>query len=152
MKLSECLTENAVVVQMSARDKREILAGLVNLIEQTDGLMDTKSLLDEIMQREELGSTGIGKGVAIPHVHLEEIAEMHVAMMTTARGVDYGAIDDQPCRIFIMVAAPDRDRENYLHLLAEVSRLFRHDEVRESVLKAETPAALLEALRSAEGA
>lgn len=152
MKLSECLMEKAVVVQVSAGDKSEIFAGLVNLIEQTNGIMDTNSLLNEVAQREKLGSTGIGKGVAIPHVHLEEITEMHVAMMTTSRGVDYGAIDDEPCRIFIMVAAPDRDREAYLHLLAEVSRLFRHDHVRDAVLKAATALDLIEVLREAESA
>ncbi|MHC4713783.1 MAG: PTS sugar transporter subunit IIA [Planctomycetota bacterium] len=150
MKLSECLIEKAMVVQTSVGDKREILAGLVALIEQTDGVMDSASLLDEVEQREELGSTGIGKGVAIPHVHLKNVSELHVAMMTSAGGVDFGAIDDEPCRIFIMVVAPDSSREAYLQLLAEVSRLFREDTVRDGVLAAGTPSELLEVLRNAE--
>jgi PTS system nitrogen regulatory IIA component len=139
-----------MVVQTSVGDKREILAGLVALIEQTDGVMDSASLLDEVEQREELGSTGIGKGVAIPHVHLKNVSELHVAMMTSAGGVDFGAIDDEPCRIFIMVVAPDSSREAYLQLLAEVSRLFREDTVRDGVLAAGTPSELLEVLRNAE--
>ena len=142
--------EKATAVQVTAVDKREILAGLIALIEQTNGIMDTASLLAEVMRREELGSTGIGKGVAIPHVHLENVNELHVAMMTSTSGVDFGAIDDEPCRIFIMVVAPDSKRETYLQLLAEVSRLFRHDEVREAALESQTPAELLDVLRKSE--
>ncbi len=150
MKLSECLTESALAVGVSASDKREILSTLVDLLEESDAGVDPGSLLSEVHKREKLGSTGIGKGVAIPHVHLDEITQMHVAMITTSEGIDYDAIDDEPCRIFIIVVAPDQDRETYLHLLAQVSRLFRHDEVRREVLKAETAEELLEALRRGE--
>lgn len=150
MKLSECLSQKAVVTQVVATDKREILAGLVALIELTDGVMDSASLLEEVETREKLGSTGIGKGVAIPHVHLDNISQMHVAMMTTSEGVDFDAIDSDPCRIFIMVVAPDSSRQTYLQLLAEVSRLFRHEEVRDSVLAAGAPDELLDVLREAE--
>lgn len=152
MKLSECLTEKAMAMQVVATDKREILAGLVALIEQTDGVMDSAGLLEEVQVREKLGSTGIGKGVAIPHVHLADVSKLHVAMMTTSEGVDFDAIDGDPCRIFIMVVAPDSSRQIYLRLLAEVSRLFRHDEVRDSVLAAGAPGELLDVLREAESA
>ncbi len=142
--------EKAMAVQVAVSDKREILAGLVALIEQTDGVMDSASLLAEMEKREELGSTGIGKGVAIPHVHLKNVSELHVAMMTASSGVDFGAIDDEPCRIFIMVVAPDSGRESYLQLLAEVSRLFRDDSVRDAALAAGSSTELIETLKKAE--
>jgi PTS system nitrogen regulatory IIA component len=140
-----------MITQAAAGDKREILSGLIALVEMTNGVMDAASLLAEFVEREELGSTGIGKGVAIPHVHLENVTELHVAMMTTSSGVDYDAIDDEPCRIFIMVVAPDSEREVYLQLLAAVSRLFREDDVRDAVLAAGSSAELLEILTRAEG-
>lgn len=150
MKLSESLAENAVEVQARVTTKQEVLRQLVTLIERTDGFADAESLLAEISEREELGSTGIGKSVAIPHVHLENVHEMHVAMMTTSSGVDFDAIDDEPCRIFIMVVAPDSDREQYLTLLAEISRLFRNDDVRKEVLAAQSVPELMEVLLKSE--
>ncbi len=150
MKLSECLVEAAVEVQSALSGKDEVLAQMIELMEKTDGFMDRETLLSEITEREALGSTGIGRGVAIPHVHLESVDKLHVAMMTTGAGVDYGAIDDEPCRIFIMVVAPDSDREGYLKLLAEVSRLFNRDEVRDAVVGASSPAELLEILADSE--
>ncbi|MCD6405590.1 MAG: PTS sugar transporter subunit IIA [Planctomycetes bacterium] len=150
MKLSESLAENAVEVQTRASTKQEALAQLVALVERTDGFADADSLLAEISEREELGSTGIGKSVAIPHVHLENVHEMHVAMMTSSSGIDFDAIDDEPCRIFIMVVAPDSDREQYLTLLAEISRLFRNEDVRSEVLAAQSVPELIEVLRKSE--
>lgn len=151
VKLSECLLEEAMEVQSTLRAKSQVFSALVGLVEMTDGGLDAASLLAEIEEREALGSTGIGKGVAIPHVHLESVKEMHVAMMTTSSGVDYGAIDDEPCRIFIMVVAPDADRDQYLTLLSEISRLFRHDDVREAVLAAGSAPELIELLQESEG-
>ena len=150
MKLSECLIPEAVEAQVSASDKNACLERLVDLLEHTDGFMDRDKLVKEIKEREALGSTGIGKGVAIPHIHIDGVDRLHVSMMTTGSGVDFDAIDDEPCRIFIMVVAPDSQREMYLQLLSEVSRLFREDDVRESVLSAGDTSGLIGAIENAE--
>lgn len=150
MKLSDYLNEQTVEVQSTISSARAVLERLVTLVEAPCVFMDPARLLEEISEREKLGSTGIGEGVAIPHVHLEHVDAMHVAMLTAEEGIDFAAIDDKPCRIFIIVVAPDDDREGYLRLLSEVSRLLRRESARESLLGAKSAVEFLAALREAE--
>ena len=152
MKLSECLSEKSVEVQAPVSKQEHVFERLVGLIQAQGCFMDTEDLLAEILERERLGSTGIGEGVAIPHIHKVGIESIHIAMMTAKSGVDFDAIDDKPCRIFLMVAAPDSDRQGYLRLLSEVSRLLRREHVRNAILSAATPADLLNIIRDAEKA
>ena len=150
MKLTDYLSEKNVEANASLSSSATVLARLVKLVETPGEFMDSKMLLAEIKEREKLGSTGIGEGVAIPHVHLKSVSDTHVALMTTKGGVDFGAIDDKQCRIFIMVVAPDADREGYLRILSAVSGLMRREDVREGILSAKNAAELLKALRKAE--
>jgi PTS system fructose-specific IIC component len=152
VKLSECLNEKNVEVQAAVANREQVFERLVGLVEAQGRFMDPKDLLSEVLERENLGSTGIGEGVAIPHVHKAGIDSIHVAMMTAKSGVDFDAIDDKPCRIFLMVAAPDSDRQGYLRLLSEVSRLLRRESVRNSILTASTAQALLNTIRESEQA
>jgi len=150
VKLINCLNEKTVEVRSTLKERGPILSRLVALVLATAGFMDPDALLGEIEAREKLGSTGIGQGVAIPHVHLKGIEGLHVAMMTVPGGVDFGAMDDMPCNIFIIVVGPDEDREGYLKLLAEVSRLLSKEKTRGTLLAAKTPAELLATIRDAE--
>lgn len=150
MKLTEYLSEKNVEANVALSSSSTVLARLVKLIQAPGEFMDSKTLLSEIKEREKLGSTGIGEGVAIPHVHLQSIAETHVALLTTKIGIDFGAIDDKSCRIFIIVVAPGSDREGYLRILSAVSGLMRRENVRESILAARNSAELLKAIQQAE--
>lgn len=150
MKLTECLTEKTVEVGSTSKDPKAILSRLVDIVLSGGAFMAVPALLAQIEAREKLGSTGIGEGVAIPHVHVKGIKKLNVAMMTVPAGVEFDAIDGQPCSIFIIVVGPDEDREGYLKLLAEVARILRQPSVRKAVLAAKTPAELLKTLQAAE--
>jgi len=150
VKLHECLSEKTIEVRSGLKDRDAVLSKLTGLLLAPSHFMDAETLLAEMQAREKLGSTGIGEGVAIPHVHLKGIRGLNVAMMTLENAIDFGAIDDQPCFIFIMVVGPDDDRDAYLKLLSEVSRMLHHESARKSVLAAATPAELLKVLRESD--
>lgn len=150
MKLSECLTEKTVEVGSKLNDRKAILSRLVEVVLASGAFMASGALLSEIEAREKLGSTGIGEGVAIPHVHLKGVKGLNVAMMTVPAGIDFDAIDGNPCRIFLIVVGPDEDREGYLKLLSQVSRLFKQESVRKAVVAAKAPSDLLKTLKAAE--
>jgi len=152
VKLSDYLTEKTVEAQSSISGSSRILERLVDLVEAPKAFMDSATLLAEIKQREKLGSTGIGEGVAIPHVHLKDVHEMRVAMLTTKSPVEFGAVDEKPCGIFIMVVAPDDDRDAYLNLLSAVSGLMRREHVRKALSSAASSGDILKVLREAERA
>ena len=150
MKLTDCLTEKTVDVYSAQTDRKLVLSRLVDLVLAGGAFMAVPVLLSEIEAREKLGSTGIGEGVAIPHVHLKGVKGLNVAMMTVPHGIDFDAIDGLPCSVFIIVVGPDEDREGYLKLLSEVSRIFRQAPVRKAVLAAKAPAEVLKIIRAAE--
>ena len=150
MKLSDYLTGVTVEAQMAVSGSSRVIDVLVKLVQKPGQFMDSNALVAVIKQREKLGSTGIGEGVAIPHVHLKEVKEMHVAMITTKSPVDFGAVDEKPCSIFIIVVAPEANRDMYLNLLSAVSGLMRRDHVRKGIMEASTPDAMLKVLREAE--
>lgn len=150
MKLHECLTERTVEVGSKTREKDAVLARLVDLLLGGAKVMEREALLKEIVAREKLGSTGIGETVAIPHVHVKGLKALSVAMMTVPAGVEFDAIDDLPCKIFIIVVGPDEDREGYLKLLSQVSRVLHVEKTRGALLAAKTPAEFLKTLREVE--
>lgn len=150
MKLSECLSDKTVEVDSKLKDRKAVLSRLVDIVLSGGAFMAAGALLGEIEAREKLGSTGIGEGVAIPHVHLKGVKGLNVAMMTAPDGIDFDAIDGNPCSIFLIVVGPDEDREGYLKLLSQVSRIFRQESVRRAIVSAKSPAELLKTLRAAE--
>jgi PTS system fructose-specific IIC component len=152
VKLIDCLTEKTVEVCSKLADRDLVLARLVDLLLAGGRIADRETLLAEIITREKLGSTGIGDNVAIPHVHLKGVTGLRVAMMTVPAGVDFNAIDDLPCKIFIIVVGPDEDREGYMKLLSEVSRILRNEKTRDALLAAKTRAEFFATLRGVEAA
>ncbi len=152
MKLIDCLTEKTVEVGSSLKDRSAVLSRLVDLLLAGGKIMDRSLLLKEIEDREKLGSTGIGESVAIPHIHVKGIKGLHVAMMTVPKGIDFDAIDDLPCTIFIIVVGPDEDRDAYLKLLSEVARILHREPARTALLAAKTPADFLKRLGDVESA
>ena len=98
------------------------------------------------MQRERLGSTGVGEGVAIPHARLADVKAPIGALLVLGEGVDFDAVDERPCDIIFMLLAPMTSGADHLRALAQVSRAFRHGDVRERLRQATTPAEIMSIL------
>lgn len=135
MRLAELLDSGRISTSLQGSDKNEVLRELADLFSH-DGL-DTEHVYRVLSEREGLASTGVGSGVAIPHGRLRGLEDMRAAMGIHRGGVAFDAVDGQPVHIFVAVLAPDRRPSEHLKALARISRLLRHDTVRQQLQKVE---------------
>lgn len=127
--------------------KEEVLKKLVDLIRKnSDALEDEKNFYENILAREELGSTGIGQGIAIPHARSEKIEKIVVAIGLLENSLDFNSPDGENVKLVILVGAPKGQNREYLSLVSELMRTFRNKKLRESVICATDYQELLEAI------
>ena len=142
MKLRELFTQESVTLDLEAGSKDEILKELIQLL----GL-DEKSeaiLFKTLKRRENLGSTGIGKGIAIPHCRSLVVEELRLAYARKPGGVDFDAIDDEPVYNFFLIVAPPLEVSNqYLPVLGKVAQFAKDPEVPGRLSELEDPEAFL---------
>ncbi|MBI5804844.1 PTS sugar transporter subunit IIA [candidate division TA06 bacterium] len=136
MKINEILELNCIKVPLIGTTKEEIISELVALMAGAGLIENQPDLLRSAMEREGLMSTGIGKGVAIPHGRTRELKKMTGAFGISRQPVDFGSLDDQPVQIFFFVATPQNFIADHVKALALVSRLLNRDQVREQLVKA----------------
>lgn len=132
MKLADYLDTNLILSDLSARTKSEVLAELVSPLTRTHPNLDTPRIAQILTDREKLGTTGIGDGVAIPHGKVDTLESILIIVGRSHDGVDFASLDHRPATIFFTVLAPSTVVGLHLKLLATVSRLlkdesFRHD-------------------------
>ena len=141
MGLSEFLPPEGAVLNLHASCKREALALLA---EKAAALTDAPAatIRQALMDREQLGSTGVGRGVAIPHGKIEGLGKIVGLLAKLDTPVDFEAVDDQPVDLIFVLLAPIDATAAHLKALAKVSRLLREERVREALRGAETPEAL----------
>ncbi len=141
MGLSEFLSQDAVVFNLHASCKREALAQLSDKAAALTGVQ-AGTIKQALMEREQLGSTGVGRGVAIPHGKIAGLGKIVGILAKLDQPVDFEAVDDQPVDIVFVLLAPTDATAAHLKALAKVSRLLRDERVREALRGAETPEAL----------
>lgn len=141
MGLSEFLSPDAVVFDLAASCKREALAALAEKASALTG-RPAESIRQALTEREQLGSTGVGRGVAIPHGKIEGLGAMVGILAKLEAPVDFEAVDDQPVDLVFVLLAPTDATAAHLKALAKVSRLLRDEAVREALRGAKTPEAL----------
>ncbi len=140
MGLSEFLAPDAIVLNLHANCKREVLALLADKAATLTGL-PAATIRQALMDREQLGSTGVGRGVAIPHGKIAGIGEMVGIFARLDQPVDFEAVDDQPVDLVFVLLAPAEATAAHLKALAKVSRLLREERVREALRGAASPEA-----------
>jgi mannitol/fructose-specific phosphotransferase system IIA component (Ntr-type) len=145
MRLRELFTADAVKLNLESETKDDLLKELVALL-----ALDEKSeaiLFKTLKRRENLGSTGIGRGIAIPHCRSLVVNRLRLAYGRKPSGVDFNAIDDAPVHNFFLIVAPPLEVSNqYLPVLGKIAQFAKDPEVPEQLLELETPEAFLELL------
>ncbi len=138
MNLAQYIDKNQVIIELSARTKNEVLAELIDqLIKKRPSLIRDK-VFDIILTRENLGTTGIGDGVAIPHGKIDELDEVLIVAGRSRQGLDFAALDHKPAHIFFLVLAPEKSAGKHLKILAFISRLLQDHAFKESFMRAES--------------
>ncbi len=152
MRLSELLNVNAVSTRLKARSKREALVELVELLESAHGFRSQGEILDRVIRREQMMTTGIGNGVAIPHGKARAVERMAAACGVAPEGLDFESEDGQPAYLFILFVSPENAATQHVRALANISRLFKEESVRKSLRESRSPQEFLAVLQQAEAA
>lgn len=135
MEIGDLLDRTAIAPRISAADKRQALSVVAEIAGRTLKLKPA-AILDALLKREEIGSTGVGHGVATPHARLKGLDRMRGIFVRLDTPIDFGALDDQPVDLmFALLAPPDAESE-HLRTLAKVSRVLRQSDVREQLRQA----------------
>jgi fructose-specific phosphotransferase system IIA component len=150
--LTELLTPERVRVPLSAGSKDEVLAELVEVLRGAGAITGTDEVLRAVKQREELLSTGIGSGVAIPHGKSDATPTLAMAAGVTPRPIDFDALDGQPVNLFFLLVGPEAAAGAHVKALSRISRLVRRDAFRERLAAATSPREFLDVLQEAESA
>lgn len=138
MKIAEFLSPKAVVADLGAREKQAVLGELCQALARAHPELNAGRLLEVLRDRERLGSTGIGEGVAIPHGKLAGLPQLRASFGVSREGVDFEAIDGKPTHLFFALVAPENSAGIHLKALARISRLFKNGRFREAILEART--------------
>lgn len=138
-KVSELLAPEAILLQIESRDKIDAIRELSRPLLEDGTVTNEEAFFEAILRRENLESTGIGLGVAIPHARTPAVARTALAFGRSEAGVDFNSLDDKPAFLIFLIAAPEDRKTEYIMTLARVSRLMRRDEARIALNRARTP-------------
>ncbi len=130
--------------------KREVIRGLVRLLEAAAPVRDAARLTGELLARERLSSTAIGEGVAIPHVLSDTVDAIRIVFGRSRNGVDFDAPDRKPVRLIFLITGPAGNSGPHLKLLSKLARLLRDPEFRSALTAAATPEDVLRILKEQE--
>jgi PTS system nitrogen regulatory IIA component len=136
MKITEMLKREFVLEQLKAANKRDALAELAGVFAQGRINVDSEAMLHVLLERERLGSTGIGDGIAIPHGKLPGLEEMVVSFGRSREGIAFEAMDGKPVRLFFLLMAPENSAGQHLKALAKISRMLKDANFRQNLLEA----------------
>ncbi len=126
-------------LDLAARDRDGVLAELVNLLAANGHVSDPAKMLHDLLEREAVGSTGIGHGIAFPHARSTAARRVHLALGISRSGVDYGTLDGRPATLVLLEVAPLTAAREQLQTLAPIALLLTDPELRASLLAARTP-------------
>ena len=135
MKILDVLQKESIISDLKSQDKKEILEELVAPIARITGV-NHKDLVRVLMDREQLGSTGIGGGIGIPHGKLKQLESLALGFGLSRKGVDFESMDNQPTHIFFLLVTPENSTGLHLKMLARISKILKHDQFKEKLLNA----------------
>lgn len=136
MKLGDYLEKDLVLPNLTSGNKSDVLNELLAPLGDKYSEMDTDEAVRVLLEREKLGTTGIGDGIAIPHGKLENLENVIVVVGRSVAGVEFDALDHKPCTIFFLVLAPAQVAGMHLRVLAHISRMLKDETFRKEFLDA----------------
>src|SRR5882724_2682485 len=147
LKILDFLSAEAITAELAATSKKEVLEELVGLLAKDGKVKDAKSTVDVLIEREKLGSTGIGQGIAIPHAKTDQAKEVIAAFGLSRRGVQFDSLDGEPVYIFFLLVAPPDAAGLHLKALARISRLLKDKFFRQSLRDVKDASEVLKIIR-----
>lgn len=155
MKLFDFLIREGTIAELKAADKKSAIAELLQAMVDAKAVRkaDQKKILKKILAREKQGTTGIGKGLAVPHIKLTKYVDRMVGVFgRSSRGIEYGAIDGAPCKLFFLILTPQEGDAKHVEALKKVAQLARDPDFCRFMVEARSLKEILELLEEVGGA
>lgn len=143
MKLSKFCDENLVVFNLKAKSKNEIIEEMVDLAAGSNMIKDRDELLKDVLERENLVTTGVGYGVAFPHAKTRSAKGIVIVFGRSDEGIDFDAMDHKPVHLFFLIAAPEDAIGAHLNVMARLSYLMKLAANRDKLMQASSPGEVL---------
>lgn len=150
MNLLDIVTLDCIKAPLAAENKQAAIHELIDLLAAAGRVSDSAGLKEAVWQREQIRTTGIGAGLAIPHGKSTGVSSLAIAVGKPARPMEFQAIDNKPVRLVILLASPPDKTSDHIQALAHISRLMNMDEFREQVYSAQDAAAIYDLFRQQE--
>ena len=150
MTLLDILSSDSTIVDLKGETKEDIIAELVNSLAIDDAIADREKVLQAVLEREKIMSTGIGDGIAIPHGKSDAAVKLVAALGTQRRGVDFEALDGEPAYVFFLLVSPANVSGPHIKALARISRLLKNDNFKKKLIAAGSSVEIIEIIESEE--
>ena len=136
MNITDILKKEFVIENLESRTKREVLTELSEIFLRGNIKVDYDTMVEVLLEREKLGSTGIGGGIAIPHGKLAGLENLVVSFGRSNDGIDFDSMDGKPVHIFFLLMAPENSAGQHLKVLAKISRMLKDNSFKTDLMKA----------------
>jgi PTS system nitrogen regulatory IIA component len=151
MRIGDFLHPLDINPDLSARTKHEVLQELIRTLHERHPGIDREKLHHLLMEREQLGSTGVGGGIAIPHAKISQLGQSIVVFGRSTTGIAFNALDGKPVYLFFLLVADADSLDSYLKILARISRLLKDRELRNRLMKAADSEAMYKIIVEQDG-
>ncbi len=138
MRILDFLDKDCIELNIKSKTKEDIIKEMVDMLDKKGAILDKTVTIDSLMEREELGSTGVGQGIAIPHSKTKGVKDLTGAFGVSKNGVDFEALDGEPVFIFFMLLAPEGAAGVMLKALARVSNFLKNKYYRKKIMSAQS--------------
>ncbi|MBX6423131.1 PTS sugar transporter subunit IIA [Thermosulfurimonas sp. F29] len=146
MRLSNLLSERVIILDLSAEDKWAFFRTVSRILAEESGLK-ARRIEEALCERERLGSTALGEGVALPHARVPLLPRLYVSLARSLKGLEFDSPDGKPVKIIFTVLAPEEESALYLRCLSHLARLLREKDFREGLLSARSFQEILKVVR-----
>ncbi len=150
MRLSDFINKRLIVLSLQAKGKKETLEELADLLTRQRIIPNKERLVKVLLERESLGSTGVGNGIAIPHAKTDLVKKIIIAFAKSDKGIDFDSLDKKPVYLVFLIIAPEEAHETYLRVLARISRLLHEERIRNGLRAAQSPRQVINLIRKEE--
>lgn len=147
LSIHDTLDASRILTKSDIDSKKRVLEAISQLLAEDEEMAD--EIFQALIQREKLGSTGLGHGIAIPHTRIANVDKPKAAIITLKQGVEFDTPDDQPVDLFIGLLVPAEETEVHLSLLSQLTGLLRHADFRDTLRRCRSKTKLLEAFEHA---
>ena len=149
-EINQLLRPEQVRIALSGTSKTDVINALIDVLDGHEDIDSLEAVRQAIFDREEMMSTGVGKGLGLPHAKTAAATDTVAAFATTAEPVDFGAIDDEPIRLLLLLVGPEEHKSKHIKILGRISRLVSRDDLRRQLVEADDPETVIDLIRQGE--